>query len=32
MATSLDVAAYILRVNGGSDEALRAKTLQKLVY
>jgi uncharacterized phage-associated protein len=32
MATSLDVAAYILRANCGADEALRARTLQKLVY
>ncbi|GAB5895899.1 DUF4065 domain-containing protein [Mycolicibacterium mageritense] len=32
MATSLDVAAYILRANGGSGDPLRAKTLQKLVY
>ncbi len=33
MATSLDVAAYILRANGGPDECqMRAKSLQKLVY
>jgi len=32
MATSLDVAAYILRTNAGSDDCLRAKSLQKLVY
>lgn len=33
MATSLDVAAYILRANGGTYESqMRAKSLQKLVY
>jgi len=33
MVTSLDVAAYILRANGGTDECqMRAKSLQKLVY
>jgi len=32
MATSLDVAAYILRANNADVVGLRAKTLQKLVY
>jgi uncharacterized phage-associated protein len=32
MVTSLDVAAYILRANGGTEDLVRAKALQKLVY
>ena len=32
MATSLDVAAYILRATGGQEPCMRAKSIQKLVY